>query len=140
MSAISRSLRTPHALAAFGGLGYAAALFWWFSSRGLHFSSPDPVTTAIGFGYSVGGLFLLGAVPLYLLVRFSLVTPVLATGWTLGNTVYQHLYGTHLHPLSSYLIVWPLLFGLAVLPGAVEALVRLGLDRGFDRFGLRPLV
>lgn len=140
MSALPRVVRDPRALAAVGGLVYAAAVFAWLSAEGLHFTSDDPVTTAVGFGYGLGGLVLVGAVPLYLLVRFSLVTPVAATGLILGDTVYQHLYGSHLHPLSSYLIVWPLLFGLAVAPGAVEALIRYGLDRGFGRFGLRPLV
>lgn len=140
MSALPRGVRTPHAIAASGGIVYAVVVLWWLRSNGLHFSSPDPVTTIIGFGYSVGGLFLMSAVPLYLLTRFSLVIPVTATGWLLGNTVYQHLYGAHLHPLSSYLIVWPLLFGVSVAAGAVEVLVRVGLDRGLGRFGLRPLV
>ncbi len=140
MSALPRTVRDPRVLAGAGGLVYATTVFAWLFSEGLGFASDDPVTTAVGLGYGLGGLALLGGVPLYLLARFSLVSPVAATGLILGDTVYQHLYGTHLHPLSSYLIVWPLLFGLAVTPGAAEALIRYGLDRGFGRFGLRPLV
>jgi hypothetical protein len=36
-----------------------------------------------------------------------------------GETVYQWLYGAHLHPLSSYLTVWAILlrFVLAVTLG-----------------------
>lgn len=140
MSALPDNVRDPRVPAVLGGIVYAAVVFSWLSSEGLRFASGDPVTTAIGFGYSLGGLFLMGTVPLYLLVRFSLALPVAATGWILGNTIYQHLYGSHLHPLSSYLIVWPLLFGLALAPGAVEALIRFGLDRRVGRFGLRSLV
>ncbi|GGK54477.1 hypothetical protein GCM10009067_03720 [Haloarcula sebkhae] len=62
------------------------------------------------------------------------------TIWLLGNTVSQWLYGTHLHPLSSYLTVWPLLLGVAVGADVGEAVVRISIDRSLDRFGLRPLV
>lgn len=140
MSALPDAVRTPHAVAALGGVAYATVVLAWLFSNGLSVSSADPVTTAVGLGYSAGGLFFASAVPLYLLTRFSLVAPVVATAVILGNTVYQHLYGAHLHPLSSYLIVWPLLFGLALAAGGVEALIRVGLDRALGRFGFRSLV
>jgi hypothetical protein len=62
------------------------------------------------------------------------------TVWLLSNTVYQDLYGTHLHPLTSYLAVWPLLFGVAILAGVLEALIRLTTERTLDRGGFRRLV
>lgn len=43
----------------------------------------------------------MAGVPLYLLFRVSLVTPAGASLWLLGDTVYQELYGDHLHPLFS---------------------------------------
>ncbi|SDW39051.1 hypothetical protein SAMN05443574_10362 [Haloarcula vallismortis] len=131
---------TPSTVAAVGGVLYAIGVLSWLFTNGVHFSSHRTTALAFGAGYAAVGMFLTGAVPLYLCSRFSLVTPVLVTLWLLGDTVYEWLYGTHLHPLSSYLTVWPLLLGVAVGAGVVEALLRITVDRGFDRFGLRPLV
>jgi hypothetical protein len=134
------SKTTPVTVAVVGGVLYAIGVLSWLFSNGVHFSSQDPATLAFGAGYAVVGMFLTGAVPLYLCSRFSLVTPVFVTLWLLGDTVYEWLYGTHLHPLSSYLTVWPLLLGVAVGAGVVETAIRIGLDRSVGRFGLRPLV
>ena len=130
----------PSTVAAVGGVLYAIGMLPWLFANGVHFSSQDQLTRAFGAGYAVIGMVLVAAVPLYFCSRFSLVTPVLMTLWLLGNTVYEWLYGTHLHPLSSYLTVWPLLLGVAVGAGVVEGVLRVGLDRGIGRFGLRPLV
>ncbi|AEM58165.1 hypothetical protein HISP_13120 [Haloarcula hispanica N601] len=131
---------TPRTVAAVGGVVYAIGVLSWLFASGVHFSSQDPTTLAFGAGYAAVGMVLTGAVPLYLCSRLSLVTPVLVTLWLLGNTVSQWFYGTHLHPLSSYLTVWPLLLGVAVSAGVAEAVARIGIDRTLDRFGLRPLV
>lgn len=131
------SIRTTSGtVAAVGGVLYAVGVLSWLFTNGVHFTSEEPATVAFGATYAVAGMFLVAAVPLYLCSRFSLVTPVSVTLWLLGDTVY----GTHLHPLSSYLVVWPLLLGVAVGAGVVEAAIRIGLDRGVGRFGLRPLV
>ncbi|MEF8973639.1 MAG: hypothetical protein V5A15_02010 [Haloarcula sp.] len=131
---------TPITVATVGGVLYAVAVLSWLFANGVHFSSQDPTALAFGAGYAAVGMVLVAAVPLYLCSRLSLVTPVLVTLWLLGNAVYEWLYGTHLHPLSSYLTVWPLLLGVAVSAGVAEAALRVGLDRGIGRFGLRPLV
>jgi len=131
---------TPSTVAAVGGVLYAIAVLSWLFANGVHFTSQDPTVVAFGAGYAAVGMVLTGAAPLYLCSRLSLVTPGLVTLWLLGTTVAEWLYGTHLHPLSSYLTVWPLLLGVAVGAGVVETLVRVGLDRGVGRFGLRPLV
>ncbi|PAU83422.1 hypothetical protein CK500_11105 [Halorubrum salipaludis] len=125
--------------AALGGALYAVAVLSWMLSNGVHVDAPDPLSTAFAVGYAVGGLWLTAAVPLYLLGRASLVAPLIATGWLLGNTAYQWAYGTHLHPLSSHLTVWPLLFAAVLAAGATEALVRLGTDRVAGVGGLRRL-
>lgn len=117
----------PRVLAALAGLVYAVVVFAWLRANGVSWTTTDPLATAGALAYGLGGLFLLGAVPVYLLGRLSLVTPVMVTLGLLGDTVYQWAYGAHLHPLSSYLIVWPLLFGL-------------GTQRVADRGGLGPLV
>lgn len=130
----------PSTVAAVGGILYAVGVLSWLFANSVHFSSHDSTSLAFGASYAFIGMFLMGAVPLYLCSRLSLVTPVFVTLWLLGNTVYEWLYGTHLHPLSSYLTVWPLLLGIAVGAGVIEAGVRIGLSRGVDRFGLRPLV
>ena len=131
---------TPSTVAAVGGVLYAIGVLSWLFANGVHFASHDSTSLAFGASYALIGMFLTGAVPLYLCSRLSLVTPVFVTLWLLGNTVYEWLYGTHLHPLSSYLTVWPLLLGIAVGAGVVEAAVRIGLSRGVDRFGLGPLM
>ncbi|WP_169332295.1 hypothetical protein [Haloarcula marismortui] len=130
----------PSTVAAVGGILYAVGVLSWLFANSVHFSSHDSTSLAFGASYAFIGMLLMGAVPLYLCSRLSLVTPVFVTLWILGNTVYEWLYGTHLHPLSSYLTVWPLLLGIAVGAGVIEAGVRIGLSRGVDRFGLRPLV
>jgi len=130
----------PSTVAAVGGILYAVGVLSWLFANSVHFSSHDSTSLAFGASYAFIGMFLMGAVPLYLCSRLSLVTPVFVTLWLLGNTVYEWLCGTHLHPLSSYLTVWPLLLGIAVGAGVIEAGVRIGLSRGIDRFGLRPLV
>ncbi|MFC7075431.1 hypothetical protein [Haloarcula halophila] len=122
-----------------GGVGYAVAVLTWIFSSGVSFGDSSLPAVAVGFLYAGGGMFLSGAVPLYLLLRLSLLTPTLMTLWILGDTVWQSLYGSHLHPLSSYLTVWPLLLGVAVAVGIVEALLRTGVDHWFDQFGLRTL-
>jgi hypothetical protein len=109
-------------------------------SRGVYLSVDSVGSVVIGIGYSVGGLVLMAAVPLYLLARFSVVSPAGTTVWLLGNAVYQDLYGAHLHPLTSYLTVWPLLFGVAIGAGLSEAFIRLTIERTFDRGGFRRLV
>jgi len=135
------SIRTTSStVAAVGGVLYAIGVLSWLFANGVHFTSEEPATVAFGATYAVAGMFLLAAVPLYLCARLSLGTPILVTLWLLGNTVYEWLYGTHLHPLSSYLTVWPLLLGVAVGAGVAEAVVRVGVDRGIGRFGLRPLI
>jgi hypothetical protein len=131
---------TPSTVAAVGGILYAVGVLSWLFANGVHVSSQDTAALALGASYATVGMFLTGAIPLYLCSRFSLVTPVFVTLWLLGNAVFEWLYGTHLHPLSSYLTVWPLLLGVTVGAGVIEAVVRIGLSRGVDRFGLRPLV
>lgn len=134
------ALRDARAVAVVGGAVYAAVVFAWLSANGVYFATDNPLGVAIGLAYGLGGLFAMAAAPLYLLGRFSLVGPALATPWFLGNTVYQWAYGSHLHPLSSYLTVWPLLFGVAVAVGALEAAVRIAADRAVGSLGLRRLL
>ncbi|TKX87783.1 hypothetical protein EXE43_01040 [Halorubrum sp. SS5] len=127
------------AAAAAGGALYAVAVLSWMVSNGVYFDGGDPLSTALGVGYAFGGLWLTAAVPLYLLGRASVAAPLLVTALSLWSTAYQWAYGTHLHPLTSHLTVWPLFFGLALAAGAAEALVRLGTDRYLDVGGLRRL-
>ena len=121
-----------------GGVVYALIVLGWVFSSEVSISSGG-ITTIAAFGYAWIGMFLTAAIPLFLFGRFSLVTPPLVTLWILGNTVYQWLYVTHPHPLSSYLTVWPLLVGFTLTLTLGEALLRLGVDQLTGRFGLRPV-
>jgi hypothetical protein len=135
----SISLRDARTVAALGGGLYTIVVLSWLFSAGVYFSSGNSLMVVVGLGYAMGGMFLTAAVPLYLFGRLSLVSAPLATLWVLGETVYQWLYGTHLHPLSSYLTVWPIILGFVLTVTLVEAVLRLGLDRAIGRFGLRPV-
>jgi hypothetical protein len=140
MSTLRSQVHDPLGIGVLGGIVYAAAVLSWMFSRGVYLSPGDPIAVVTGVGYSVGGLVLVAGVPLYLLTRFSLLLPAGLTVWFLGDTVYQELYGAHLHPLTSYLIVWPLLFGIALATGVVEALIRVATERTFGWGGIRSLV
>ncbi|WP_435066920.1 hypothetical protein [Haloplanus sp. C73] len=133
-----RAELTPHTVAVGGGGVYATLVLWWLFSSGVSVSG-NGTTVIFGIAYAWIGMFLTGAVPLYLFGRLSLVTPPLATLWILGDTVYQWAYGAHLHPLSSYLTVWPLLLGLVLVVSLGEAVVRRALYRTTGRFGLSPV-
>ena len=136
----SISLRDARTVAALGGGLYTIVVLSWLFSAGVYFSSGSNLMVVVGFGYAIVGMFLTAAVPLYLFGRLSLISAPLATLWVLGETVYQWLYGTHLHPLSSYLTVWPILLGFVLTITLAEAVLRLGLDRTIGRFGLRPVL
>ena len=130
--------RTRPDVVAIGGIVYSNVVLWWLFSSGVSVTGSG-IAAVAGMGYAWVGMFLTAAVPLYLFVRFSLLTPPLVTLWILGNTVYQWLYGAHLHPLSSYLTVWPLLLGVTLVITLGETLLRVALDRTSGRFGLRPV-
>jgi hypothetical protein len=132
-------LREARLLAVCGGCIYAVAILSWMFSQGVSLSSGGITTVGFAIGYAVIGMFLTAAVPLYLFGRLSLVTPPLVTLWILGDTVYQWQYGVHVHPLSSYLTVWPILLGFVLMITVAEALLRIGLDRNIGRFGLQSL-
>jgi membrane protease YdiL (CAAX protease family) len=140
MSTVRSKVRDPTVIAGVGGIGYAAVVLSYMFSRGVYLSFESVDSIVFGIGYAVGGLVLMAAVPLYLLARFSVVSPAGTTVWLLANTVYQDLYGAHLHPLTSYLTVWPLLFGVAIAAGLSEVLIRLATERTLDRGGFRRLV
>jgi hypothetical protein len=139
MVLLSISIRDTRTVAVLGGGLYATVVLSWLFSAGVYLSSGSNLVAVVDFGYALVGMFLTAAVPLYLFGRLSLVSAPLATLWVLGETVYQWLYGAHLHPLSSYLTVWPILLGFVLTITLVEAVLRLGLDRTIGRFGLRRI-
>lgn len=127
--------RTRSTVVIIGGITYSIVVLLWLFSSGVSISGRGLVAV-VALGYAWLGMFLTAAVPLYLLARVSLFTPPLVTLGTLGNTVYQWLYGAHLHPLSSYLTVWPLLLGVTLVIALGETLLRVALDRTTGRLGL----
>ncbi|WP_128478138.1 hypothetical protein [Halorussus pelagicus] len=137
MGFFSTENRDARTVAVLGGAIYAVFVLSWLFSAGVYFSSQGVVAVVFALGYSVVGMFVTAAVPLYLFGRFSLVSSPLATLWILGDTAYQWRYGAHLHPLSSYLIVWPILLGFVLVITLGEAALRVGLDRIIGRFGLQ---
>jgi hypothetical protein len=100
-------------------------------------ASTDPTYL---LGLAALSVVLIAAIPLYLFARFSFVTSPLATLDILANTVYQWLSGAHLHPLSSYLTVWPLVLGVVLTLTVGEAILRMSLARTIGQFGLRKVI
>lgn len=105
----------------------------------MYFSYQGIAEVVFVIGYSVVGMFCTAAIPLYLFGCLSLVSAPLSALWVLGDKVYQWLYGTHLHPLLSYLTVWPILLGVVLAITLGEALLRVGLNRSIGRFGLQKV-
>lgn len=139
---VTRFASTDRALptAVLCGGAYAVGVLLWAFATGVRFTTDSPTAVAIALGYSALGMFLLAAVPVYLLGRVSLLSPVLAAAWSLGNTAYLRWYVPRPHDaLASYLTVWPLLFGIVVAVAVVEFAVRTGTERLVGRFGPRSL-
>lgn len=74
--------------------------------------------------WTLVGLFLLGSVPVYLLLRYSLVLPAAVLLLDLVVVVRAELRPTPGDPLGFQFIAWFLPFGVALLAGGVEYLVR----------------
>lgn len=132
----------PRALlaAAASGAVYATLVFVWALRTGISFSTDSLLGIAIGGGYAFGGVFLVAAVPAYLLCRLSLVSPAVVAGWSLANTVYLRRFVARPHDaLASYLTVWPLFVALIVAAALGESGLRIAADRLVGRFGLRSL-
>jgi hypothetical protein len=121
-----------------GGIVYSMVVLSWLFSSGVSISGRGLVAV-VALEYAWLGTVLTAAVPLSLFARYSLRTPPLVTHGILGNTVYQWLYGAHLHPLSSYLTVWPLLLGVTLVVTLGETLLRVALERISGRFGIRQI-
>jgi len=71
--------RGPLVVAVVGGTAYAVAVCSWLSATGVSPAAGGFARTVTALAYGLGGLFLLSAVPLYLLARFSPVGPALIT-------------------------------------------------------------
>jgi hypothetical protein len=129
----------PASVAVLGGLSSAFGFLILAYPAGLRYSDGDLSATAASVGYAGHGLFLVAAVPLYTLGRFSLVSPSLVAAWSFANVFYLRWFAYHPHPISSYLTVWPLFLGLVVAAAGTEFGVRTGAERLAGRFGPRPL-
>lgn len=140
MTGAERDSRRALLLASLGGLAHAVGFLLWASDSGVYVDTESAIGTAFGLGYAGLGLFLLAALPLYLLGRYSVVSPTAMAIWILATTVQQHWVGSHPHPLSSYVIVWPIVLGFGLLVGAGEVGVRALLDRFAGVLGFRRLV
>lgn len=130
----------PLLIAGVGGLAYAVGVLLWAVTTGVHVTTDGLRPTAVAVGYAGFGLFLLGAVPLYLLGRFALVSPAVIALWSLANTLYLRWFVPRPHDaLASYLTVWPVFVGLLVAVAVVEGVSRALLHRQLGRFGPRRL-
>lgn len=137
---------TPNTIriGAIGGIGYALIALWVYAAiRGIPFgglftlSRPDGIVVA---AYVCFGLVLLGGIPLVLLYRGRLVTPLAALvvlfSWASYET-WRSLEaaravgadpGVSLRPDSAFFLFWFLPLGIVLLLGGVEYALRTALS------------
>lgn len=112
-------------LSLLAGLANVAAIFLTaFVVRSLSYESP--LAFAIGGGIGAAIAFLLGAGPIYLLLRRRLIAPVLASGWITFVAVTER---GALHSPIEVFFVPPFAVVVAAIVGAV-AMAEYGLRRG----------
>jgi|AntRauTorcE11898_2_1112593.scaffolds.fasta_scaffold64833_2 hypothetical protein len=75
------------------------------------------------FVYSGPGVLLEGAVPVYLLLQFRLLVPVLALAYLSGRTIRIERERGENKPFISTLQLWPLELTVLLVLGGVEYLV-----------------
>lgn len=113
------------------GLAHAVGLLAFaFLSQGYEFTG-EGVWSLLVPVWTVAGLFLLAAVPAYLLVQQSLVLPAVVFGLNLALAVRAELSVGPGDPLGLQFVAWVVPLGVALLLGGVEYLVR-------SQFGLLP--
>jgi hypothetical protein len=75
------------------------------------------------FVYSGPGVLIEGAVPVYLLLRFRLLVPVLALAYLSGRTIRIERERGEDKPFISTLQLWPLELAVLLALGGIEYLV-----------------
>jgi DMSO reductase anchor subunit len=124
MTGLSAAVDRAAEIAVVGGAFFATVGLSWLHIFVESESQGGTMELLWKLVFAGGILFLTAAVPLYLLARFSLGTPICVMALIVGSTVYQYRYGTHIHPISSFFTVWPLEIGVALVVGAGEVLIR----------------
>jgi hypothetical protein len=113
------------------GLAHAVGLLAFaFLSQGYEFTG-EGVWSLLVPVWTVVGLFLLAAIPVYLLVQQSLVVPTAVVCLNLALAVRAELSIGPGDPLGLQFVAWVVPLGVALLLGGVEYLVR-------SQFGLLP--
>ena len=121
---LSVAVDRSHAAAAAVGLVHAAALLTYAFALGrvqLTLGGPAAVGAV---AYSVAGMVLLAAVPAYLLLEHSLVLPVAVFALNLALLVRGELAASPDGAVAFLFVVWVVPFGLLLLAGGVEYVVR----------------
>ena len=124
----------PILLAGFSGLLLAIVTYILY----LFSYAYTPVLVLLGW-YLVGS-FLLAAIPVYLVVRYRLLSPaVIALGFYIILTILAHVHLDHIRGLPMqmyiefYLSIWPVPLIVSVLAGGFENFIRNTHGRGIDR-------
>jgi hypothetical protein len=114
-------------VAAAGGLAHASAMVWFAHRLGVTASGGSG---ALLYLFGAVGMWLLAAVPLYLLVRHRLVAPAaLLTAFVLLDVRAEFTASVE-DPHALYFGGWFVFLGLALLAGGIEyGLRRVGDDR-----------
>jgi hypothetical protein len=71
------------------------------------------------------GLFLLAAIPVYLLIQYSLLSPLVIFSLNLTLALRAELSASPGEPLNIQFIAWFIPLGIAVAFGGIEYLIRL---------------
>lgn len=110
------------------GLAYTVGLLAFaVLSQGYEFTG-EGVWTLLVPPWTVVGLFLLAAVPVYLFVKFSLVFPPAVVCLNVALAVRAELAVGPGDPLGLQFVAWVVPLGVALMLGGVEYLVRSQVD------------
>lgn len=130
----------PSIVAVLGGCLYATLIISWAFMTGFQLAADSLLAGGFALSYAAVGMFSIAAIPLYLLGRFSIVSPTFVAAWSLGNTMYLRWYVPRPHDaLASYLTVWPLFVGLICVAAIFEGGIRFAAKRTIDELGFQSL-
>jgi hypothetical protein len=126
---VPASRRRAAVVATVGGILHALAMTWFAYRLGLAVSDGGHWTLALLYLYGAAGMWLLAAVPTYLLVRHRLVGPAVGLALFVLQDVNAEFSASVDSPHALYFGAWFVFLGLLLVVAGVEyGLRRLGGD------------
>lgn len=114
-------------------------LYVHFVALPTRYLGDDPVIALLGNVVRVILLFGIGAVPVYVLLRYSLVTPLLITLFATWSSLRDHVVGYTMEPFTTfYFNTVTLILTIAII--AIISLAEYGLRNWLSIFSPEPII